>query len=431
MQRLVRWSQSGRRKPLLLQGARQVGKTYLVQQFGQRHYERVVYLNLEFNEGARRVFAESLDPKVILEKLSFVLGHGIPVEGTLLFLDEIQRVPRAITSLKYFQEQAPELHLIAAGSLLGVQLDQQTAFPVGKVQTVTLYPMSFFEYLRAAKEDYLLDQLQRIRREDILVDTAHERALELFKKYMFLGGMPEVVASYLERQDVEEVREIQREILSNYERDFAKYSTPTQTLRIGEIWRSIPIQLARENKKFKFREVKDNARSTTHDLAMAWLLNAGLILPVHFLSTPKLPLAAYVDRSKFKMYLLDTGLLGALLRVPAASILEPDRLFREFNGAFTENVVAQELLASGIDELQYWQSRGTAEVDFVFTRGDEPTIYPLEVKSGLGKNTKSLRAYADKYQPEHLYRASPRNLRTDDDFTNLPLYLVSRMGADF
>lgn len=426
--KLLAWKQDDNRKPLLLQGARQVGKTYLLKEFARREYTDCAYFNFEETPELSSLFESSLSPSILLESLSAFLGRKIEAGSTLVFFDEIQACPRAITSLKYFCENAPEFHVVAAGSLLGVSVGKATSFPVGKVNFMTLYPMSFFEYLAAIKEDLLLKLLMEHQfsasGSDGLVEAFHEKLTRLFKYYLYIGGMPEVVQDYINNRDIENVRRLQQEILKAYERDFSKYSTASEAIRVSEVWRSIPVQLAKENKKFKYSEVKQGGRASRFETAIEWLRKAGLIFVVYNIKAPKLPLAGYMDRSKFKIYMLDCGLLGAMLDVPSQVIILGDQLFSEYNGAFIENYVARELIGQMDSQgIYYWTSKSEAEVDFIVPV--EGRIYPLEVKSGLSRKTRSLRIYADKYQPPGLYRASPRNFARDNDFTNIPLYAIS------
>lgn len=419
-QDLLRWKNSKRRKPLLLQGARQVGKTWLINSFGKSEYNNYIYLNFEQNPALRTLFTGKLSPKEIISNLSLYLGKKIEAKDTLICFDEIQAAPEAITCLKYFQEQAAEFHLIAAGSLLGVRVGKKNSFPVGKVNFMTLYPLSFVEYMVAIGEELVVEQLSNQVAINALPELLHEKLLRHLKMYLFLGGMPEVVQDYLDHKDIETVRIIQKEILEAYLRDFSKYTTPDQAIKTSEVWKSIPFQLAKENKKFKYNAVRPKARASTFEQTIEWLRNAGLIHLVNNLRTPKLPIAGYADFSKFKIYLLDTGLLGAMLDISSDIILEPIRLFQEYNGAFIENFINNELIKIGKKDLFYWTSRSDAEVDFVIQ--EEREIVPIEVKSGLNKNTKSLRVYANKYQPKLIVRCSPRNFTRSDDFINIPLY---------
>ncbi len=421
-EKLKLWKIDPKRKPLLIQGARQVGKTYLVNEFGKNEFKEYIYLNFEQNSDLKTLFAGNLNPHNIIKNIGLYFGKKIIYNKTLIFFDEIQIFPRAITSLKYFYEQIPEFHIIAAGSLLGVSVGKQSSFPVGKVNFMTLYPMSFSEYLMACKEEFLLESLEKMKSIEPLPEIIHKKLISLLKMYLYLGGMPEVLQDYLDNKDIASSRKIQNEILKAYQRDFSKYTNKTQAIKTSELWRSIPYQLAKESKKFKYSDVRKKARSSDYEQTIEWLQKAGLINLAYNISTPKLPLAGYADYSKFKIYLFDTGLLGAMLKLTSDIIVSPTKLFTEYNGAFIENFVASELTIKGNEELFYWTSRSDAEVDFILEK--ENNIYPLEVKSGTSRNLKSLRSYAQKYKPELIIRTSPRNFVEDNDFLNIPLYAI-------
>ena len=421
---LLAWKAQDNRKPLLLQGARQVGKTYLLKEFAKNEYTDCAYFNFEQTPELGKLFDSSLDPRILIEALAAFTGRKIQPGSTLIFFDEIQAFPRAITSLKYFCEDAPQYHIVSAGSLLGVSVGKPSGFPVGKVNFMTLYPMTFFEYLAAQNQNSLLTLLEEKKITEPLLEPFHEKLTRLFKYYLYTGGMPEVVRDYMNNRDIEKVRGLQNEILNAYRRDFSKYSTPTEAIRVSEVWQSIPIQLARENKKFKYSDVTKGGRASRLETAIEWLRKAGLIHTVYNIKTPKLPLAGYIDRAKFKIYMVDPGLLGALLEVPSKVIILGDQLFSEYNGAFIENYVANELIAAGESGgIFYWTSKSEAEVDFVLSI--DGTVYPLEVKGGLSRRVKSLRVYAEKYRPRRVFRASPRNFTEDGDLINIPLYAVS------
>ncbi len=417
---LIKWKHDNRRKPLLLQGARQVGKTYLINEFGKNEYSAYVYLNFEQNPNLLSLFANDLSPQKIIENIALYIGEKINHHDTLIFFDEIQIAPKVLTGLKYFYEQAPEYHIIAAGSLLGVSIGKQSSFPVGKVNFLNMHPMSFIEYLWAIKEALLAEKLQTLNKIENLADLLHEKLLRHLKMYLYLGGMPEVLQDYIDNGDIKSARKIQNEILEAYKRDFSKYSSEAQAIKTTQVWYSVPFQLAKENKKFKYGNVKKNSRAAIYEETIEWLKNAGLINVVYNIKTPKLPIAGYTDFSKFKIYLLDSGLLGAMLNLTSEIIVKPNELFSEYNGAFIENFIASELVSSGIKNLYYWTSKSDAEVDFVFQK--ENKIFPLEVKSGLSKNKKSLRSYESKYKPQFIFRSSPRNFIQDKNFINLPLY---------
>ncbi|MBC8415316.1 MAG: ATP-binding protein [Candidatus Cloacimonetes bacterium] len=429
--KLLSWKNDVKRKPLLLQGARQVGKTYVINEFGHNEYSNFIYLNFEQNPELSTLFENELKPEKIITNISLYLGRKITSTDTLIFFDEIQAIPNVLTSLKYFHEEAPEYHIVAAGSLLGVSLGKENSFPVGKVNFMMLYPMSFVEYLNAFGEDLLAENLLNKINPESFPEIIHNKLLLHLKFYLYLGGMPEVLQDYLDNRDINSARKIQTEILEAYKRDFSKYTAKTQAIKNSELWNSIPYQLAKENKKFKYSDVRKKGRTSTYEQTIEWLKNAGLINVVYNIRKPGLPLAGYADYTKFKIYLHDSGLLGAMLNLSSDIIIKPTDLFSEYNGAFMENFVALELVSEGFKNLFYWTSKSDAEVDFILQIGNN--IYPLEVKSGLSKNIKSLRSYADKYNPELIFRCSPRNFLQHDNFINIPLYacfLIKKMIVD-
>jgi uncharacterized protein len=417
---LVDWKRSKNRKPLIVQGARQVGKTYLVNEFGETEYSNYIYLNFEQDSRLETFFSSGFIPETIITNISLYIGKKITPDNTLLFFDEIQAAPKVLSSLKYFQEQAPEFHIIAAGSLLGVSIGKESSFPVGKVNFITIYPMSFIEYMIAFGEDLIVEKISTISNPEPLPDAIHEKLISQFKLFLFLGGMPEVIQDYLINKDIESVRKIQNEILEAYKRDFSKYTEKDQAIKVSGFWNSIPRQLAKENKKFKYNDIRKGARASNFEQSVEWLRKAGLINVVYNISVPKMPISAYADYSKFKVYLHDVGLLAASLNISSKLIISPTEIFNEFNGAFIENFVAQELRFYKNEQLHYWTSKSDAEVDFVIE--SDNSIFPVEVKSGLNRNIKSLRSYSDKYKPKRIFRLSPRNLIQNNDFINIPLY---------
>ena len=425
-QDLLKWKNNPAKKPLILQGARQVGKTYLISEFAKNEYDEFIYLNFEEDTELSDIFSGSLNVSVIIENLSLYIGKKISPINTLIFFDEIQNVPSAITSLKYFHEQAPEFDIIAAGSLLGISVGKTISFPVGKVNFLRLYPMNFIEFLMAVGEELLAEKLNSLNTINLLPEIIHNKFLKFYKLYLYTGGMPEVVKSYADERDVSKVREIQKDLLLSYEQDFSKYADKNQAIKISEVWQSIPNQLARENKKFKYSSVKAKARATHFEQTIEWLKGAGLINVSYNITVPKLPLLGYADRKKFKVFLFDTGLLGAMLKLSSKMIIEPESVFREYNGAFIENFVAQELTSTGEDALFYWTSKSDAEVDFIIEK--DSRVYPLEVKSGTSLTLKSLQSYSAKYDPDLLIRTSPRNFIKSGNFINIPLYSVSILG---
>jgi uncharacterized protein len=422
---LLAWKQSRRRKPLLLQGARQVGKTYLVNQFGKQEYKDFIYLNFEQNPKLGSLFEQELSPAKIINNISLFTGKKITSENTLIFFDEIQTEPNVLTCLKYFFEQSPEFHIIAAGSLLGVSIGKNTSFPVGKVNFMTLYPMSFSEYLSAFGEETIVEEMEGMKKDEVFPELIHDKLLTHLRLYMYLGGMPEVLNEYLKNKDIAISRQIQNEILEAYKRDFSKYTDKNQAIKTSETWNSIPYQLSKEKKKFKYSDISKNSRSKTYELSIEWLNKAGLVHVVNNINVPKLPLSGYADNSKFKIYMHDTGLLGAMLKLTSSIVLEPTGLFSEYNGAFTENFVATQLISSEIGDLYYWASKSDAEVDFIIEKNNK--IYPIEVKSGYSRNKKSLQSYSEKYKPELMFRLSPRNFIDQNNFINIPLYNINRI----
>lgn len=417
-QQLIKWKNSPQRKPLILRGARQVGKTYILEDFGSREYADVAYFNFEESPDLRDFFSGRLSPDKILQFLSIYREKKILPEDTLIIFDEIQNSPNTLTSLKYFCEKAQDYHIVAAGSLLGVKVGQSAPFPVGKVSFFDLYPMSFAEFLDAVGKSQLRAYLEEASFEPV-AESFHVELIELLKIYYFVGGMPEAVGQYVQDSDLNMVRRIQGEILTAYTMDFSKYTTRTEAIRLAATWASIPVQLARENKKFTYSEISKNARAREYSEAIQWLVDAGLVIKVHNTHTPKLPLAAYKEE-KFKLYFLDVGLLGAMINVSQHSIVQGNSLFSEFNGAFVENYVAQEFTACGQKELYYWTSKNMAEVDFVVSFQD--SVLPFEVKAGVSKQKKSLRVYGEKYHPPVLSRSTLMNFKEDGGIRNYPLY---------
>ena len=424
MDTLRAWKRQPKRKPLLLMGARQVGKTFVLKQFGKDEYEGTVYLNFENNPRLCGLFDAGLDPKTLLKSLTIEMNAEITEGKTLLIFDEVQECPNALNSLKYFCEMLPEQHIVAAGSLLGVKLAHIKGFPVGKVEFLTLYPMSFLEFLEALKETRLKTFIEELKNREPLPPNLHEKILTHFKEYLFVGGMPEAVSEYITSQNVTKVREIQTAILNAYSLDFAKHAPKEHVMKINQVWASIPNQLAKENKKFIYSAIREGARAKEFEVALQWLIEAGLIHKVQLISTPKIPLSAYADMNAFKIYLADVGLLGAMANLSPKTILHENELFQEFRGAITENYVAQELMHSQYP-LFYWTSEGKAEVDFVIEQDGH--IYPLEVKSGNSSKKKSLKVYGETYHPKALIRCSPMNLRQDGEVLNCPLYLIEEL----
>lgn len=418
------WKQSIRRKPLILNGARQVGKTYALKHFGKTSYKKIAYLNFEKDEKLSQYFENTLDPKQLLKILSIHTEVEIEPHHTLLVFDEIQSCPKALNSLKYFCEEASEYHVVAAGSLLGVKIAGE-GFPVGKVNFLHMYPLTFFEFLSALDQEKTRQFLEEYHTFEPIPNPLHEKLIQLLKMYLFVGGMPEAVAEYAKTESLNVVREIQREILTAYENDFAKHAPPHEIMKIMTVWKQVHRQLAKENKKFIFSAIRKSARGRDYEEAIQWLTDAGLIHKSYLVESPKFPLSAYADNNIFKIFLVDVGLLGAQSNLPPQTLIDGDLLFTEFKGALTENYVAQELIATKQIKPYYWTSEGIAEIDFLIEEDHE--IYPLEVKAGASQKKKSLLVYNQKYAPSKLIRATPMNVKHDGNVYNYPLYLISRL----
>lgn len=421
IQKLLDWKVAEGRKPLIIRGARQVGKTWLMREFGSRHFSDLVYINFETNRTAKLLFEQGLDLARIIQGLEIQHGKSIDAKNCLLIFDEIQECPDALTSLKYFQELLPDYFIIAAGSLLGVALHQQTSFPVGKVEFLDLYPLSFSEFLEAIGEKPLAGLLSNL--DWSLISPFREKLIYHLRTYYFIGGMPEAVKTYAEKKDFLEVRVIQKRILEAYEQDFSKHAPTEVVPRIRMIWNSIPAQLAKENKKFIFGQLRHGARAKDFELAMEWLRDCGLIQKISRVSKPGLPLKAYEDFSAYKVYLLDVGILGAMVDLDARSILEGNRLFTEFKGSLTEQFVMQELITAG-NTLYYWSAeKGVAELDFILQHQDR--VVPLEVKAEENLKAKSLKVVSENYPETIPVRTSMSDFRKESWMTNFPLYAIS------
>lgn len=421
---LDEWKASARRKPLVLNGARQVGKTFALKHFGKSSYKNTAYLNFEKDKKIGQYFENTLNPKEILKNIIIYTETEINPESTLLIFDEIQECPRALNSLKYFCEDANEYHLAAAGSLLGVKTGKDEGFPVGKVNFLHLYPLTFFEFLSALGQEKTRQFLEEISRYKPLPEPLHDKLLSLLRFYFFVGGMPEAVQEYVKTEKLNVVREIQHEILNAYERDFSKHAPPTEIMKITTVWHEIHRQLAKENKKFIFSAIRQSARGRDYEEAIQWLSDAGLVYKSYLVETPKMPLSAYADSQFFKIFLVDVGLLGAQSHLSSHTIIDGNVVFTEFKEALTENYVVQEMIAAK-QKPYYWTSSGIAEIDFLIEEDHE--ILPLEVKGGESAKKKSLIVYDQKYSPSKLFRASTMNLKHDGKVYNYPLYLISQI----
>ena len=418
---LQRWQHKPDRKPLILHGARQVGKTWLLKEFGTRCYKNVAYINFEANERMAALFGSNLDVGRLLTGLRIEAGCLIEPASTLLIFDEVQANPRALTSLKYFAENAPEYHIAAAGSLLGIAMHAGTSFPVGKVEFLDLYPLSFEEFLWALGEQELAEVL--VKRDWQFVEAFREKLIDYLKYYYVVGGMPECVSTFVATRDLNKAREIQERVLIAYEQDFSKYADPSMVPRIRAVWNSIPSQLAREQRKFVYGLVRKGARARDYELAIQWLCDAGLLHKVYRVSKPGIPLRAYQEPNAFKLFMVDTGLLAAHAHIPISTILRGSDLFEEAKGALTEQYVAQELRLRHDIEVCYWSSdTSQAEVDFLIQCGE--SLYPLEVKAAENLQAKSLRVYRDKFVPPRCYRTSLSPYREESWLTNIPLYAL-------
>ncbi len=421
MQQLVRWKDKKRRKPLIIHGARQVGKTWLMKEFGKRYFEQTVYISFDNNERMKHVFEADFDLSRILSSLKIESGQRIEPQKTLLIFDEIQEVPKALTSLKYFCENAPEYPILAAGPLLGTALHEGTSFPVGKVDFLNLYPLSFQEFVLACQEEDLASMLEHP--DYRIINTFSSKYTELLRRYYYVGGMPEAVQVYLDTDDVQEVREVQKGLLTYYANDFSKHA-PLQTVpRLQMVWNSILMQLSKENRKFMYGILREGARAKDFELAIQWLLDCGLIHKAYRIAKPGLPLISYMEMSSFKIYLLDVGLLSAMGDLDARTLLEGNRIFQEFKGALTEQYIAQELTASGIELYYYSAENSSGEIDFMVQK--DGRVVPMEVKAEENLQAKSLQAFCKKYHPEIAVRTSMSDYREQDWMVNVPLYALA------
>ena len=426
MENLLAWKQSRRRKPLIIEGARQVGKTWLMKEFGRQAYGDTVYINFDSNARMAELFASDLDTKRLVLGLELYAGRKIDPENALLIFDEVQEVPRALAALKYFCEDAPQYHIVCAGSLLGIALHRGTSFPVGKVDFLKLYPLSFQEFLMAiGKKQFseLLDQ-----QDFSMITSFRETYADALKQYCFVGGMPEAVESFAENQDFNEVRQIQKRILAAYEQDFSKHAPNEVVPRLRMLWNSIPAQLAKENKKFIYGLVREGARAKDYETALLWLSDCGLVHRVSRVNAPGIPLRAYEDMKAFKLFVLDVGLLGCMTGLHQRTLLDGNALFVEFKGALTEQYVCQQLKTLADLELCYYTNdRGSCEVDFVVDTGGR--VMPLEVKAETNLRAKSLKTYREKFSPELAIRTSMADYRKEDGLVNLPLYAIGQIGS--
>jgi predicted AAA+ superfamily ATPase len=424
--RLVAWKSAKDRKPLIIRGARQVGKTWLMKEFGKQEFKQTAYINFESSPVLKTLFSADFSIPRILTAIQIETGITVEAGNTLIILDEIQEAPGGLTSLKYFQENAPQYHVLAAGSLLGVALRSQSSFPVGKVEFMDLHPLDFLEFLEASKQLPLADTISS--RDWPLITGFQLRYKELLKQYYYVGGMPEAVASFSENTDFAAVRKIQKNILTAYEQDFSKYALQSIVPRIRMLWNSIPSQLAKENRKFIYGKLRPGARAKEYEEAISWLIDCGLIHKVNNVTKPAIPLKAYEELGVFKLFLTDIGLLSAMVDLDTKSLLEGNTLFTEFKGALTEQYVLQQLLCH-YQDIYYWApANARSEIDFLLQIGSE--LIPIEVKAEENLRARSLQVFQEKYHPKRAIRTSMSDYRKEERLTNLPLYAISEVDRE-
>lgn len=424
MQALIRWKSKQDRKPLIIRGARQVGKTWLVKEFGKNEYAQTAYVNFENSKLLQTLFVDNFDIPRIISALQIETGVQVNADNTLIIFDEIQEAEGAITSLKYFYENAPQYHIIAAGSLLGVALHKHTSFPVGKVAFLDIYPLTFTEYLLALDQRPLLNLLKS--GDWSLIKSFKEKYIQFLRQYYYIGGMPAAVLSFSRENDFKEVRTIQKEILSAYEQDFSKHAPNEIVPRIRLLWNSIPAQLAKENKKFIYGAVKPGSRSKDYVLALSWLIDCGLVHKVSRASKPGIPLKGYEDFGAFKLFIVDVGLMGAMGDIDVKTLLGGNSIFEEFKGALTEQYVLQQLIMNSDLAIYYWSAEKSAsEIDFLVQYSGE--VIPIEVKAEENLHAKSLKSFCAKYSPSRAIRTSMSDFRKENWMTNLPLYAISEL----
>lgn len=425
IEKLYCWKESKRRKPLIIEGARQVGKTWLMKEFGRKAYKNVVYINFDSNSRMAELFSTDLDTERLIMGIELYSGKKIEPGQTLLIFDEVQEVPRALSSLKYFYENAPQYHIVCAGSLLGIALHGGTSFPVGKVDFLSLYPLSFQEFLSATVGERYTELLEKQDFE--MISAFRQTYIDALKQYYFVGGMPEAVQCFAEDKDFNEVREIQKRILAAYEQDFSKHAPIEIVPKIRMLWNSIPSQLAKENKKFIYGLVREGGRAKEYEAALMWLSDCGLVHKVSRVNTAGIPLKAYEDLKAFKLFIVDVGLLGCMTGLMQRTLLDGNDLFQEFKGALMEQYVCQQLkTCENLGIYYYTNDRGSCEVDFVIDTGIQ--VVPVEVKAEVNLRAKSLKMYHEKFAPEISIRTSMADYKKEDWFVNLPLYAVEELG---
>ena len=423
MKKLLNWKEDTDRKPLILNGARQVGKTWILKEFGNKYYSKTAYINMDRNPRMKELFYD-FDTDRLIQGFKAETGIDIEPSNTLIILDEIQEIPEAITSLKYFCENAREYHIAVAGSLLGVSTHKGVSFPVGKVNFLNLFPLNFEEFLIATGNENLVELINKNDLEMIKVFS--DKYKSLLKEYYYIGGMPEVVKSYVEYKDYNRVRKIQNEILLSYEKDFSKHVPKNELPKVIQIWNNFNTQLARENKKFIYRALKPSARASEYENAVNWLVDSGLMYKINRVNSCKIPLEGYIDYSAFKLYFLDVGLLAAKNQLDIKTILEGNQIFVEYKGSLTEQYVLEEITSNTDAPINYWSNdAGIAEVDFVIQLKNE--IIPIEVKAEENLQSKSLKVFVDKYKTEKNIRTSMSNYKRDNWIVNIPLYIIGNI----
>lgn len=426
IEKLYKWKESKRRKPLIIEGARQVGKTWLMKEFGRKAYADTVYINFDSNSRMAELFSSDLNTDRLIMGIEIYAGKKIDSNNTLLKFDEVQEVPRALSSLKYFYENAPQYHIVCAGSLLGIALHGGTSFPVGKVDFPSLYPLSFKEFLIATTGERFAELLDK--QDYPMITSFRQTYIDALKQYYFVGGMPEAVQSFTEEKDFNEVRKIQKRILDAYEQDFSKHAPIEIVPKIRMIWNSIPSQLAKENKKFIYGLVREGGRAKEYETAIMWLCDCGLVHRVSRVNAAGIPLKAYEDLKAFKLFIVDVGLLGCMTGLRQLTLLDVNDLFTEFKGALTEQYVCQQLKTiNDLNVYYYTNDRGSCEVDFIIDNGEQ--IVPVEVKAEVNLKAKSLKTYREKFNPEISVRTSMADYKKENGLVNLPLYAVEKICA--
>lgn len=421
MEKLISWKNKSGRKPLIIEGARQVGKTWLMKEFGKNYYEDTVYINFDSNSQMKSLFNQDSDVKRLITGIELYSGKKISPENTLIIFDEVQEVPKALSALKYFCEDAPQYNIVCAGSLLGIALHNGTSFPVGKVDFLKLYPLSFHEFLIASGKERFSELIDNKDYE--MITAFKDIYIESLKHYYFVGGMPEAVLCYSEKTDFTEVRDIQKRILDAYEQDFSKHAPNEIVPKIRMVWNSIPSQLAKENKKFIYGLIREGARAKDYETAIMWLSDCGLVHKVSRVNSPGLPLKAYEDLKAFKLFMLDVGLLGCMSGLKGRTLIDGNSAFSEFKGALTEQYVLQQLISKEKTGIYYYTNeRGTCEIDFLLDDGEK--VVPVEVKAETNLQAKRLKSFREKYSPEISVRTSMSDYKNEDKLLNLPLYLI-------